>query len=564
MGYSMRHLLVLLSPVIWSIKNSIIHLDRVFYKKVALYILTSGVFIYIGTELLNTGMVNLQRLSPEAFNLLLTKGYSLIFAIIFFMQIINGFVISLDRFYQSKEMEMLLVSPVNRLSLFFSRFIETHLKTSWMLIVFGMPVFISLGIFLDADIIYYPYSFLLFMVFSSIPVNIGIALTILLSGVFHIRKIKRFMLSAGVITVVALITFIRFSRPERFVNPEFFANLKLFLIELKTPSFILLPNRWLSECIFNYLNKKLGDLILYLPVLLLTSHVTNLMLVPIYNRFYYRGWSLLQGGATSSLKGGSVNMRWLPIDGQRRSLLMKDILYQFKDIRNIHQHLILLSLTVIYLFSIASVPLHWVEYAVKIKYLVSFFNLGLILIILTSLSSKLTYPLILSEVKTLWMVKTSPIDPSRYIRTKFLFLLFPIVTIGSVLITFSSIFIRIEPSLLMMEILTVLLLSFSITSLGMGFGVSDLKRMATSGEEEEMKTGNALHMVISVIVVLFALLTEAIPIYLYFLKESTNRGFTAKAWFIMGIAFSVLMSLNALITIVSFRFSVRKFRDIEL
>lgn len=568
MEYSMRALLILLSPTIWSIKNSIIHFDRAFYKKVVLYLLISGTFIYLGTELLSGGMVRLQKLSPEAFNILLIKGYSLIFAIIFFTQIINGFIISLDRFYQSREMEMLLTSPVNRMSLFFSRFLETHLKTSWMLIIFGIPVFISLGILLNADIIYYPYSFILFMVFSSIPVNIGIALTILLAGIFHIRKIKRFMLSAGVITVVILVTLMRLFKPERFVNPEFFANLKLFLVELKTPSFILLPNRWLSECIFNYLNKDFGDLIIYLPVLLLTSHVTSLMLTPIYKRFYYKGWSLLQGGSVVSSKGKTrhrfFDIKWLPIDMQRLSLLKKDLLYQFKDIRNIHQHLILISLTIIYLFSIASVPLNWVEYAVKLKYIVSFFNLGLILIILASLSSKLTYPVILSEGKALWAIKSSPLEPERYIWTKFFFLLIPILIIGLFLTVFSSIFINIEPALLWIEILTAILLSVSLTSMSLGFGVSDLKKMITVGEEEEMKTGNALYMLISVITVLITLTIELIPIYLYFLKEATKTGFTTKAWLIIGGVIFTLVTLNILITIISIRFSIRRFGDIEL
>ena len=66
-----------------------------------------------------------------------------------------------------------------------------------------------------------------------------------------------------------------------------------------------------------------------------------------------------------------------PLGIQRLTLLKKDFLYQIRDIKNIHQHLILFSLIIVYLVSISSLPLNWVEYAVTIKYFVLFFNLGL-------------------------------------------------------------------------------------------------------------------------------------------------------------------------------------------
>ncbi len=570
MEYSLRALLILLSPVLWSIKNSVIHFDRAFYKKTLFYFLTSAMFIYLSTKLLSSGMIKLQNLSPDAFNLMLIKGYSLIFVIIFFTQIINGLVISLDRFYQSGEMEMLLISPVNRGSIFFSRLIETHLKASWMLIVFGIPVFVSLGLLLHADIIYYFYSLILFMVFSTIPVNIGSGITMLLSGIFHIRKIRRFLLSTGVITVIVLVILIRLFRPERFVNPEFFASLKLFLIELKTPSFILLPNRWLSESIFNYLDKDFKDLIIYVPLLLLTSHITTLLLTSIYRRFYYRGWSLLQGGGTVSGERNKhihrifKGFKGLPIDMQRLAILKKDLLYQVKDIRNIHQHLILISLIIIYIFSIASVPLNWVEYAVKLKYIVSFFNLGLILIIIASLSSKLIYPAILSESRALWTIKASPLRSGRYIWTKFFFLLTPVLAVGLSLTTFSSFFIKIEGPLFGIELLTTLLLCISLTGMAISFSISDLKNMINAGEEEEIKTGNTLYMIISIILILFTLAVEVFPIYLYFLKESAHIEFTQKAWLIIGGAVSILISVNILLTIILMRFSIKRFEGIQL
>ena len=128
----MKELIILLSPVFWSIKNDLLRFSKSFYIKTFLYTLSGTAFIFLVTMLLNAGMDKLEGLSPEVFNLLLTKGCSLIFLIIFFIQIINGAVMTLDKYYQAQELELLFTSPVNRTSLFFSRLFETHLKTSWM------------------------------------------------------------------------------------------------------------------------------------------------------------------------------------------------------------------------------------------------------------------------------------------------------------------------------------------------------------------------------------------------------------------------------------------------
>ena len=96
------------------------------------------------------------------------------------------------------------------------------------------------------------------------------------------------------------------------------------------------------------------------------------------------------------------------LDTQSRMVIRKDLFYQIRDVKNIHQILILLSMIIVYLFSIASLPLNWDYYAVQLKYIVSFFNLGLILIIIASLCSRLVYPAVVSEGNLLWIIKTAP------------------------------------------------------------------------------------------------------------------------------------------------------------
>jgi ABC-2 type transport system permease protein len=450
-----------------------------------------------------------------------------------------------------------------------------------MLIIFGIPLLISSGLLYHADLLYYIYAPAVFAAFSIIPVNIGIGMAIVVSSIFHIRRLKRSLVSTGIVAFVLLVTLLRVFRPERFVNPELFANLTFFISELNTPSFILLPNRWLSESLFGFLrNAFRTDTFIVFTLLFLTSYVTTLFLHGIFKRYHYRGWGLLQqGGILLKEKGARVH-RTIPflkrigailcvrqlarmVDRQSAALIRKDLLLQLRDPQNIHQMLILVSLIIIYLFSMASLPLNWEGYAVRLKYIISFFNLGLILIIIASLCSRLVYPAVVSEGASLWTIRISPVTSRRYIWTKFLAFLLPVFVLGQSLTIFSSFFLGTEKALLALNISTVGLLSFSLVSLGIAFGVADVRRTAVETAQGRTKTANTAHMLFSILLILFTLAVETIPFFLYFLKEARQTALTQKGWIIIGSILFLVSGVNSLITVVLLRSGVRKFEKVQ-
>jgi hypothetical protein len=362
----MREFLMLLLPFFWSVKNDLLRLKVSLYRKIILYALSGILFITLVTKLFNRGMMKLQALSPEVFSILLIKGFSLIFLIIFFAQIVNGIIISLNRFYQAQDLELLFTSPVRRSSLFFSRLFETHIKTSWMLVVFGIPLLITLGNQFSTNVVYYGYSLTVLILFLIIPVNVGVGITIMMAGMFSFKKIKQLIYFTGLLAILGIVITLRIFRPERFVNPELFANLKIFLSELATPYFILLPNRWLSESLFQFFNRDYVEVMLFAAILFVTSYLTFPILIYVYRRYHYKGWSILQTGNTAHLKKTKrllgvfesiertarfvlPGFLMKPFDAQSRVLIRKDTLSQIHDTKTIQQNLILLSLISLFL-----------------------------------------------------------------------------------------------------------------------------------------------------------------------------------------------------------------------
>ncbi|MEW6586711.1 MAG: hypothetical protein AB1442_14030 [Nitrospirota bacterium] len=573
----MKELSVLLLPTVRSFKNDLVRFNRIFYRKILFFTVTSGIFIVFISGLLSGGMTKLEDLSPEVFQFLIIKAYSLLFIIIFFLLIISGFVISLNTYYQSGALETLLTSPVRRTPLFFSRLIETHGKASWMLIVFGIPLLASLGIFYHAFFPYYLYSLLIFAVFCTIPVNIGAGLAMIFSSIANIKRVKKFLLTTGIVVIVLLITVIRISRPERFVNPELFANLTLFIGELQTPSFILFPNRWLSEVLFGFLNKNFSfNTFVFIAVLLLTSYLSTLCLLIVFKRCHHQGWRRFLE-EDISMRRETETQAWVekgplqfmdrmlkPLDSQSGFFFRKDLLYQVREARNIQQLLIMLPLIVVYLFSISALPLNWEYYSIQLKYIISFFNLGLILIIVASLCSRIVYPALVSEGSALWIIKTSPMTARRYVLTKLLFFVLPISFVGQLLTVTSSLLIGANTTLILLKILTTEMLCLSFVSAAVAFGILDARFVSNETIQDRIKPGNTAYMLFSAFLIALTLAIEVVPVLMYFLEETKHRLVTWRVWFASGAAILILLLLNVSVAAVAVRLGRKKIEKLDV
>lgn len=559
----MRELAILLSPSFWSIKNEALRLRGSFYKKAVVYLISGIVFIVILTNLLNTGMTKLKGLSPELFNVILIKTYSLVFLLIFFVQIINGFVISLNTFYNSKDLETLLISPVKRDSLFMARFIESHIKSSWMILVFGIPVIVSIGLIKSSPLYFYIGSSILLIFFLTIPLSIGTILAIFMARYVHARRLKNVLITGVVVSAILFITLLRLMRPEQFVNPELFANLTIFLAQLKTPSFILFPQRWLAES-FTYLSggRLSLELLVYTVAMVLNSWLLLLLCFTIFTKYHYEGWERFQEGEVRvngrSLRGlyNFIDRAFSWLGTEVVSLIRKEVLSYLREPANVQELFILLSLIIVYGFSISVLPINWIGYYERLRYTVSIFNTGLILIILASISARSVYPL-LSEGTTTWLIKISPLRISKYILTRFFLFILPILLTGVGLILFSWFFIKIEKRYLLLQMTTI---SFgAITLLGltflMGLSERELKKTITHRAKPQ---ASALYMLISLAIAGVNLLFVALPAMPVLKGNATHISPDT-----LVIALLSAVVLNIFFTVVFLRHSIRTLESLE-
>lgn len=556
--------MILLSPVFWSLKNEAFRLKGKFYRRLFIYLITGVTSIIILTALLKTGMAKLRALSPELFDILLLKAYSLVFLIIFFVQIINGFIVSLNTFYNSKEMENLVISPVGRDNLFLSRFIESYIKASWMLLVAGIPLIVAIGIIKGSSILYYIATSVLLILFLMIPLGTGTAVAIFVTRFIHPKRLRNIFLTGLVASGIIFIIILRLMRPEQFVNPELFANLTMFLAGLKTPSFILFPQRWFAESI-TYLSTgrlRLG-LFLYVTALSLTSWMVIQLSLLVFRKYHYEGWERLQQGEINP-KGHSLE--WLNkliektfswTGKEALALIRKEFILYFREPLNLQELFVIISLLIVYGFSISVLPLNWVGYHERLRCTVSIFNAGLIMIIIASLYGRIIYPL-LSEGTTLWLIKSSPMSESRYIITRFFLFTLPAIIIGEGLLLFSWLFIRTEKTYLLMEMLVVLFSAISMAGITFFSGFS--KRVIKKAISDSLRQKPSLpYMLACLTITGLNILFISLPV-IPVLRDSV----TTPPPDILLIASLSAIALNTSLTIFSLKYSIKAFHSLEI
>jgi hypothetical protein len=146
----------------------------------------------------------------------------------------------------------------------------------------------------------------------------------------------------------------------------------------------------------------------------------------------------------------------------------------------------------------------------------------------------------------------------KFIWTKFAVLLLPVLIFGLVITVCSSSFIKVDRVILILNMLTTTLLSFTLVALVLYFSISDLRALMGETEREALSTGNPLYMITAVFFILITVLVEIVPLYLFFLREVVQVEFTHKAWLLTGGVVSALLAINLITITLAVRLSVKK------
>ncbi|MEW6600281.1 MAG: hypothetical protein AB1499_04875 [Nitrospirota bacterium] len=568
----MRELITILAPQWWTFKNRLLHSGRASHVKAVCILLLGGGFWIAALHYLTIVITRMQGIEGDVGVLIALKGLTLLLMLVFFLLIFSSLLSGINNFYLSSDLPVILTSPVPWESIFLSKWLQTAVESSWIILFAVFPVFIAMGMVLKAPAGYYFFLPPVLTIFVLIPVGIGVMTGILLMALVPAKRARNIFVILGLLTVALLFLLFRFLRPERFANPEWFANLTIFLSEMKLPVSVFLPSMWVTESLVPFFREGGGTPFFYMALLFFTAGASVVFGSRLFTTYYYNGLIKAQQSSRSAamkyVEGGILFKLLSPcfslFKGYRRALFEKDLKTFFRNVGQSSQLLLLFAIIIIYLFSIKALPLEWGTYlSLQLKYVISFLNIGVVAFVVTAVAARIFLPSVDNEGRAFWIIRVSPVSMRGFLWSKFMTAFFPLLILAQLLIVISNILLGVSTWFILLGAVTCLVLTASITALAIGIGAYNARFSPAETEGEQTGFQGTAFMLLAFAVIIMTILLEVIPTLSIFMKEFSESVLTFRGGAIIAALLTAVLILNGIVIRSAMRMGEKKLAAME-
>jgi len=530
----MAQIFLLLSPIFRAWKNGLRAGGRTRWLR-RLVLLSLGIGFWFGAYwTIKRVLVYFQAvhgLGPElAYQLLL-----IILLTFFSMLLFSNLITALSTFFLARDLDLILAAPTPPSAFFYSRLVITMGNSSWMVFLFSLPVFAAYASVFHGGALFYLWVLLVLPLFLVIPAAIGALIVHLMVYLLPARKIRDLFFFIGLFAFVLLYFLFRFARPERLVEPEAFGHFLEFLSAMETPSSFLLPSSWATEIFASALFQKPVELWFFYALLLSYALFLPLATSWVSAAVYLSAWSKTQESRQGRRPWGFLDalLRFVthPFPEAAKAIMIKDVKSFLRDPSQWSQLFLLAALVVVYLYNFKVLPLERSPIpAASLRIVVSFANLALAGFVLSAVAIRFAFPAVSLEGKAFWILQTAPISLRSLLWGKFWLYLVPLLFFGEILIFLSNLLLRVPSWMMALSLVTVFLMTFGITAIGVGVGALYPKFDYDHVAEIPTSFGGAVCMILSIAFIGVTVMAEAWPIYLMAM-EGLGRGSGARgAW----------------------------------
>ncbi len=508
--------------------------------------------------------------------------FTLFFVSLQVMLVFSSGIILYGGLYDSQETAFLMTLPVRDSRLVFYRFQESLFFSSWGFFLLASPMMVAYGMVVAAP--WYSFAYLPVMVvsFAYIPCAVGAILCLLLiSRLPHMRRIVVGLVAAVVIGVA----YFSIWRTLNISNADLLgaAWFKETFHRFEFTRGEWLPSTWLSNGLLEAarpLTMDPSDLPWlesgkYLIVLVSNALLLHVMVTWIGKRVFRKGYF---GLSSRQARQSKPSMAWVdkiaitlfkPFRKETQLLILKDLRMFRRDPVQWSQFLIFFGLLLLYFANVDRFRQHQADLSVLTWVnVVSFLNLAVVGLILSTFTTRFIYPLISLEGRRFWILGRLPVDRDTILWSKFLF-----AACGSLLpccglVLLSDVMLEVSLMVVIVHQIICLLLCIGLSGMAVGLGAIMPNFREQSPSKIAAGFGGTLNLVLSALYILVVVLMTALPCHFYLLSTTSEipprmlqPGFL-RLWLGLGVGGSLVLAI--LVTVLPMRSGLKAFRDIEV
>lgn len=496
------------------------------------------------------------------------------FAALMIMLVFSSGVILYGSLFRGREITLLLTMPVHTERVFLHKFQEAVVLSSWGFVLLGSPMLLAYGMVAGAPWYYYVLLLPFLVAFIYIPVAIGAIACLWV--VYRIPNNRLTALVAGALTLAAggaWLTWQLLTGPKNdLLTPDWFQEI---LGRLQISDQRLLPSWWLSSGLLQAASGAWAESVLFLGLMFSNALFFRQLALWTAGRIYREAYSGLYG---KSVRRKRLRIRWFdgvftwltrPLPTTLRLLMVKDLRLFRRDPLQWSQFLVFLALLLLYFFNIRRFTydissIAWVN-------LVSFLNLSVVGLLLSTFTTRFIYPMISLEGRRFWFLGLLGVRRETILWGKFM-----VAVAGSMvpccgLVLLSDLMLQVSSLVVASHQLTCVVLCFGLSGIAVGLGAWLPSFREDSPSRIAAGFGGTLTLVVSTLYILVTVLLTALPTHFYLVAEyaATARNLEGMhhmtAWIPLWFAAGTLGSLvlGAVAVIVPLRIGFRAFRELE-
>jgi len=561
------------SAIAWQTLRSMLSEARL---RMALIVLLSAVFWAMLYSLFFEAFSFLDSIHADVISLL----FNAFFSSLMIMLVFSAGILLYGNMYCSPETRLLLTLPIRPEAIFAHKFIDAMWFSSWGFVLLGSPMLVAYGVVRGAPWTFYLLLLPFMVSFAVIPASVGGMLCMAVVawlGRLRMHAIGMLVAIAGA-GAVWLGWSLLGSATAGGVNGEWFDTVitRLSIAEQK-----FLPSWWLSSGLLEAARSggqpearfaSLSEAVKFLAVLVSNGMLLYLLAWQLARSSYRLGFSQLVGEVPARRQrriawfdealSAAGTARGRPM----RLLLVKDLRLFRRDIAQWSQFAIFFGLLGLYFFNLRAF-----NYNIAYASLISFLNLAVAGLILSTFTTRFIYPMISLEGRRFWILGLLPVHRDQIVWSKFLFSFIGGVLPCCGLLCLSDSMLGISPGLLGIHEFcgVVLCLGLSGIAVGLGAWMPDLRE--PSPAKIAAGFGGTLCLVLSSLFIVSVVTVAAVPTYLAMAGEAFGGGGALPTGIFgwasgpLGTATSLLIVgiLGAIATFVPLQLGLRSFRRLE-
>jgi len=503
-------------------------------------------------------------------DILAYKLLSMALITFFSLLIFSGILTFLSKLYLSRDLSLIHSMPVSREKIFLSRWIESTIDSSWMVLIYSLPFFLPYGIVYKAGAFYYAMLGANLLPFCLMASSLS-ALIVMVAAVFlPAGRIRTVFIFLGLFMFLLLLISFRLMRPERFVHPESFMSVMLYLKNLESSHSPLLPTTWFFDSLRAALSGTMGNAF-FNSALSWSCAITMIFVATwVSGAVYFKGLSKAQTvprrffsylGFERKWGGFFLNFLSRPV----RAFVIKEVKTFLRDQTQWSQVFLVVALIVIYLYNFSVLPVG--KGPIKVEYLqnlVSFLNMGLAAFVLSAVSARFVFPAVSIEGDAFWIVKSSPVSIQTFLWIKFFVYFLPLLLLSELLIVVTNILLHVTPFMMVISIVTIFLMVPGIISMGIGLGSIYPDFQSENPAQSVTSLGGLIYMTLCIGFIASVIVLEAGPVYNVFMTGIRRVSLTSFQWLWLVGSFSVVLILCLMAVVIPMRLGEQRISRYEL